>query len=255
MDYLSQILLNCVVEHAAAAELSPEDFVMLRKMGLGASDVSIYLGTMGAFNKTIDSLITDKLTMRYTDQDREISDKPSVRMGKDLEDMVLAKAEATLGKPVIKAKEMFRMVKYPYLTMNLDGVTVYDLGGKEQCFVPVEAKVVTTFGDKYYDWEKASRVHHVEPAFEGNPMNAASRQAYIDQVAALVGIPPYYYVQVQHELLGMGVKYGYLAALRIKDWQLHIFAVTANPTIQNWIITEGFAVWQRIEKLRNLNKG
>ena len=228
---------------------------MLRKMGLGASDVSIYLGTMGAFNKTIDSLITDKLTMRYTDQDREISEKPSVRMGKDLEDIVLAKAAASLGKPVIKAKEMFRMIKYSYLTMNLDGVTVYELGTSKQCFIPVEAKVVTTFGDKYYDWEKSSRVFHVEPAFEGKANDATSRQAYIDHMASLVGIPPYYYVQVQHEMLGMGIDRGYLAALRIKDWQLHIFAVTANPTIQSWIITEGFAVWSRIEKLRAMSKG
>lgn len=227
---------------------------MLRKQGLGASDTSIFLGTMSAFNKTVDSLISDKLTTRYTEQDREISEKPSVRMGRDLEDMILAKAEASFGKPVVKAKEMFRMVKYPYLTMNLDGVTVYDLGGKEQCFVPVEAKVVTTFGDKYYAWEKASRVHHTEPPFEGNQKDAAFRQTYIDNMAALVGIPPYYYVQVQHEMLGMGAKYGYLAALRIKDWQLHIFAVTANPTIQNWIITEGFMVWQRIEKLRALSQ-
>lgn len=227
---------------------------MLRKKGLGACDVSIFLGTMGTFGKTIDSLITDKLTMRYTDQDREISEKPSVRMGRDLEDMVLAKAAASLGKPVVKAKEMFRMLKYPYLTMNLDGVTVHDFGTPEQCFIPVEAKVVTTFGDKYYDWEKASRVFHVEPAFEGKANDATSRQAYIDHMAAIVGIPPYYYVQVQHELLGMGTDKGYLAALRIKDWQLHIFAVTANPMIQSWIITEGFAVWSRIERLRGMGK-
>ena len=260
MDYLNQILAHCVVEHEAAADLSPEAFAMLRKMGLGASDVSIYLGTMGTFNKTIDSLITDKLTMRYTDQDREISEKPSVRMGKDLEDMVLAKAAASLGKPVVKAKEMFRMIKYPYLTMNLDGVTeipyaVTDDPLIQRRCIPVEAKVVTTFGDKYYDWEKSSRVFHDEPAFEGKANDATSRQAYIDHMASLVGIPPYYYVQVQHEMLGMGVKCGYLAALRIKDWQLHIFAVTANPTIQNWIITEGFAVWSRIEKLRAMSKG
>lgn len=233
---------------------------MLRKMGLGASDVSIYLGTMGTFNKTIDSLITDKLTMRYTDQDREISEKPSVRMGKDLEDMVLAKAAASLGKPVVKAKEMFRMIKYPYLTMNLDGVvelpyTATNDPLSQLQWLPVEAKVVTTFGDKYYDWEKSSRVFHVEPAFEGKANDATSRQAYIDHMASLVGIPPYYYVQVQHEMLGMGIDRGYLAALRIKDWQLHIFAVTANPTIQSWIITEGFAVWSRIEKLRAMSKG
>ena len=260
MDYLKQILAHCEVEHEAAADLSPEDFAMLRKKGLGASDVSIFLGTMGAFGKTIDSLITDKLTMRYTDQDRAISEKPSVRIGKDLEDMVLAKAAGSLGKPVVKAKEMFRMIKYPYLTMNLDGVTsIPETFGVDPLvqtmWIPVEAKVVTTFGDKYYDWEKASRMFHDERAFEGRPNDALARQHYIDLVAADVGIPPYYYVQVQHELLGMGAKYGYLAALRIKDWQIHIFAVTANPMIQSWIITEGFAVWSRIEKLRGMGKG
>ena len=181
--------------------------------------------------------------------------KNNSKKGKDLEDMVLTKAAASLAKPVMKAKEMFRMIKYPYLTMNLDGVTVYELGTSKQCFIPVEAKVVTTFGDKYYDWEKSSRVFHVEPAFEGKANDATSRQAYIDHMASLVGIPPYYYVQVQHEMLGMGIDRGYLAALRIKDWQLHIFAVTANPTIQSWIITEGFAVWSRIEKLRAMSKG
>lgn len=251
MNYLEQIQKHCVVEHAAAADLSPEAFALLRKMGLGASDTSVFLGTMSAFNKTTDSLISDKLTMFYTEQDKEISNKSSVRMGRDLEDLVLQKAEAALERPVVKAPEMFRMKLYPYLTMNLDGVSEEPDG----IFVPVEAKVVTTFGDKYYDWDKAIISYSKEPTFTGSHTKAEDRAAYITQLAEIVGIPAYYYVQVQHELLGMGASYGYLAALRIKDWQLYLFGVVANPVIQSWIITEGNAVWQRIEKLRKMGHG
>lgn len=251
MNYLPQILEHCKVAHAAAADLSQEDFVMLRKQGLGASDVSIYLGTMSAFNKSVDDLITDKLTLKYTEKDKEIGNKPSVRMGHDLEDIVLQKATVSLGRDVVKVKEMFRFKEYPYLTMNLDGVMEY----APNLFIPVEAKVVTTYGDKYYDWNRASRAIPIDAVFTGNPNNQTDRQKYIDNLAAVVGIPAYYYVQVQHELLGMGAHYGYLAALRIKEWQVSIFTIAANKAVQSWIITEGNLVWQRIEKLRKMSHG
>ena len=232
---------------------------MLRKMGLGASDASVYLGTMTAFNKTVDDLITDKLTMKYTDKDREISEKPAVRMGSDLEDMVLQKAEASFGKPIIKAPQMFRMKKFPYLTMNLDGVMAVSNGYvidplAQVMYIPVEAKVVTQYGDKYYNWDNASRLLPIEREFNGRPGELADRQGYIGALAEAVGIPAYYYVQVQHELLGMGSVYGHLAALRIKDWQVHIFTVAANRFVQEWLITEGHKVWQRIEKLRGMGQ-
>ena len=229
---------------------------MLRKMGLGASDASVYLGTMTAFNKTVDDLITDKLTMKYTDKDREISDKPSVRMGRDLEDLVLAKAADTLGSEVVKAPQMFRMIKFPHLTMNLDGVLELksQIPGLPPFFIPVEAKVVTQYGDKYYNWDRASRLVPAESPFIGKPGELADRQTYLNEMASNIGIPTYYYVQVQHELLGMGAPYGHLAALRVKDWQVHIFTVPANRIIQEWLITEGHKVWQRVEKLRNMGQ-
>ena len=230
---------------------------MLRKMGLGASDASVYLGTMTVFSKTADDLVTDKLTMKYTEKDTEISNKPSVRMGRDLEDLVLQKAALSLDREVVKAPQMFRMKKYPFLTMNLDGVTrvpwpdAIDPLGQTIC-IPVEAKVVTTYGDKYYGWDKVARRVSIEPQFTGRPGELADRQGYIGMLAEAVGIPAYYYVQVQHEMLGMGAPYGHLAALREKDWLLYIFTVPANHTVQEWIITEGYRVWQRIENLRKI---
>jgi predicted phage-related endonuclease len=228
---------------------------MLRKQGLGASDTSVFLGTMQAFNKETDDLIMDKLTLRYTEKDKEISEKSSVRMGVDLEDLILRKAAEALKQDVIKAKEMFRLKQYPYLTMNLDGVTADPRG--TGLFIPVEAKVVTMYGDKYYDFNKASLVpNEVTTVDMSGPAitMARARLDYIEHRAEAAGIPAYYYVPVQHEMLGMGAPIGYLAALRIKDWNIYMFPIEASAVIQSWIIGEGYQVWQRIMNLRRAGK-
>lgn len=230
---------------------------MLRKQGLGASDSSIFLGTMAKFSKGIDDLITDKLTLKYTEADAKISDLPSVRMGRDLEDIVLAKAAVLLETEIVKAPQMFRMINYPHLTMNLDGVMSRPWPGTDPMvqtvFIPVEAKVVTTYGDKYYNWDKSTKLFAApDISVPVSPCSMEVMVDYIEKLAAETGLPPYYYVQVQHELLGMGAPVGYLVALRMKDWTVYPFAVTANPQVQQWIILEGHKVWQKIEKLRGL---
>ena len=228
-------------------------------MGLGASDTSVFLGTMAKFSKGVDDLIRDKLTMEYTEADAKISNISSVRMGHDLEPLVLAKAVDLFDTEVIKVPEMFRMLKYPWLTMNLDGIMEIPWPGtnplEQTAFIPVEAKVVTTFGDKYYDWDKSTKLFSAPDI--SVPVPNCSMEVmvdYIEKLAAETGLPPYYYVQVQHELLGMGAPVGYLVALRIKDWDVYPFAVTANPQVQQWIILKGNEVWQKIERLRKLGQ-
>ena len=123
-------------------KLTDEEYGLVRKNSLGASDASIVLGVNLYKNK--DQLILDKRSKFITDADKEIGKKPAVRKGRDLESLVLNKFSEATGLETIKPPFMYKHKEYPYLTANFDGVTV------EETYVPVEAKVVTKYGEKYY---------------------------------------------------------------------------------------------------------
>lgn len=211
--------------------LDPEHFTMIRKNGIGASDSSAVLGTMSKF-RTAEDVLNDKLTLEYTANDRAISEKPVVKMGRDLEPLVLDKAAEALSKPIYKIPDMMRVITYPYLTINYDGIMM-----SGDMAVPVEAKVVSTFGDKYY-------------GFDQEEVNSVMPNEGINAISKRIGIPPYYYVQVQHQLLGTNANYAYLAALRVKTWDFHIFKVPEDPNVQKQIIMDGHIFWRKVERNR-----
>ena len=208
--------------------LSNEEFAMARRNGIGASDSSAILRAYpGKFGMSEQELLNQKCSTVYTEAEKEISDKPNVRKGSDLEPMILDKAEKKLNRKVKKDFSMYRIKKVPYLTVSFDGLTEDN--------TPVEAKYCSPYGDKYYDWGKAGEEL---PKFGSTD---------VIECAEFYGIPPYYYVQVQHQMIAAESNEAYLAVLRDKDWTLYLFKIPANKDIQEKIKIEGYKFWQKVE--------
>lgn len=194
------------------ASLSDDDYTLARRNGLGASDASVYLGLMSQFGKDTLSLIKEKCSDTISDEERAIGQKENVRKGKDLEPLILKKAQDQLGIEVIKPTSMYRHKEFEFLTVNFDGVCK-----PREDYIPVEAKFVSHAGEKYYN--------RADPN----------------------GIPDYYTAQLQQQMLCLNSPYGYLAALFDKGWIFHMFQIDRQNRIINRIIVEGFSVWEKIQ--------
>lgn len=247
----AKIKEQCDVAVEDMSILSPEEFALCRRNGLGASDCSVYLGLQARW-RTEDDLVRNKLEKVWTKEEQDVGEKIQVQMGNYLEPLILLLAEKELGFPIIKPKQMFRLRDYPYLTINFDGVCYINdtLFASDAVFVPVEAKYVTFYGDKYYKWtEEYGKGDYVPPT----DYDERSIVEHCTDFAGRVGIPDYYYAQVQQELLGVGgAEYGYLAALRGKSSEFKLFKVLRDPWLQTKIILEGHRVTNKIKRMGSL---
>ena len=143
---------------------------------------------------------------------------------------------------------MYRFKDYPYLTMNFDGVT--DIDGKQ--YVPVEIKVCTYKGEKHYNKFKAL---YDEALPEGAQVRVeqpdiSEANMTIEERAAHYGIPPYYFTQLQQEMMALNAPFGFIAVLFESDWNVRIFKVWKDPKTQNAIIIQGYKTWQKIEAIK-----
>ena len=233
--------LEVTVENAAW--LSQHDkikFCEIRRQGIGGSESSVVLGINPW--KTVDVLIQEKLQKHITQQEIKVGEQPNVRKGADLEPLILKKFEEWSGFTTVKPEEQYRFKEYPWLTVNFDGVI--DLEGE---LVPVEAKLVSMYGEKH--WNKATCIANPH---NGRPLlsSGSNYSDCIKRTASAIGIPEYYYTQVQHQLLATGAKFGYLAALFDKDWTLRVYKVFADEKCQQALITESEKIWRKIEAQR-----
>ena len=231
------------IECADAYELAMTDkeaFIRIRRNGLGASDSSVYTG-VNLFT-TVDELIKQKLSDVVTAEELEIGQKENVRKGSDLEPIILNKFEQWSGFDTYKPDAMYRFTEYPQLTVNFDGII--ELSATH---IPVEAKFVSAYANKYWNRSKC-----IKAPYEGQPKNfaGASTADHIKGLAELYGIPPYYFTQMQQELMGLKAPFGYLVALFDKGWELGVSKIFADPYTQHEIIMESKAVWNTIESRR-----
>ena len=214
---------------ALFSQNNKDEFTLLRRKGFGASDSSILLG----LNKwtTLDQLIVQKNSKEITDEERAIGEKPQVRMGADLEPLILQKFEdwANLVRGSVEKPDcQYRLQDYPFLTVNYDG-----MWGD----IPVEAKCISQFATKYWDFEKA-----IKSPSDCAVQKYGSANSTIEKIktqAKMVGIPDYYYTQVQQQLLGTTADHAYLAAISVKDWNLYVFHILEDEDVQSAIITAG----------------
>ena len=244
---LNRVPLEIAVENIDA--VSKEEFTQLRRKGFGGSDSSTLVG-VNPFN-TISDLIQSKTRTELSEEEKAIGKLAAVRKGNDLEPLIINKATEILNTTVFKPPHMYRFKEYPYLTMNFDGVT--DLDNKQ--YVPVEIKVCTYRGEKHYNKTKAfydeSLPEGAQATLEQPDISEANMS--IEERAAHYGIPPYYFTQLQQEIMALDAPFGFIAVLFESDWYVRIFKVFRDPKTQHAIIIEGYKTWKKVEAILNGN--
>ena len=218
-------------------EVPEEEYALLRKESFGGSDASILCGVN--LYKNMNKLITEKNNKFLTEEEKEVSKKAIVRKGRDLEPIILDKASKELGIEITKPTSMYEFLEEPILTLNYDGVAE-----ENQVLIPIEAKLVSKYGEKYYNKDKTLEENkEVDMKIEGD-----SLEAHIKRKALRIGIPAYYYTQVQQELMGLNAPYGYLAVLFDESWDFKLYLVKADEYVQNKIYDIADKNKNKIEK-------
>ena len=237
--------LPLVVDIAAIDQYPNEVYALLRKQGLGTSDSSAVLGVNPYTSRN--ELIAEKSRNYLTEEEKGIGDLSAVKKGRDLEPLIIEKATRILQREVIKPVDMYRHTEYPWIKFNYDGV----LNDPEQ-YIPVEIKVVTFRGEKHYNRNLALFDQRIG-AWNVQPEDFSQHNNSIETKAAQYGIPPYYYTQLQQQIMGLNAPYGYLAVLFDNSWDVVVFFVWKDEKVHNALITEGFKVWNAIEERRGPN--
>ena len=177
-----------------------EEFANIRHNSFGASDSSKILGVNPFPQGSKEDLLYEKIHRLSND---EIGKKATVRMGKDLEPLIIEKLENLTGQMILKPTDMY----YNKLTgqsVNFDGISWNEAHG---AWIPREIKTVSFFGTKYYNYTKAinldelphlGRYHEFLPSVpdSGIESNLDPMQELIIYNADQAGIPAYYYTQL-----------------------------------------------------------
>lgn len=242
---LKRVPVEIAVENIDS--VSKEEFTQLRRQGFGGSDSSVLVG-VNPFS-TVKELIDSKIRTELSEEEKAIGKLAAVRKGNDLEPLIITKATEILDTVVFKPPHMYRFKEFPYLTMNFDGVT--DLEGKQ--YVPVEIKVCTIRGEKHYNKFKAFYDEGLPEGAQARPepTDISQNNISIEERAAHYGIPPYYFTQLQQEMMALDAPFGFIAVLFESDWYVRIFKVWKDPKTQNAIIIQGYKVWQKIAQIKN----
>jgi hypothetical protein len=69
----------------------------------------------------------------------------------------------------------------------------------------------------------------------------------------MYGIPPYYFTQIQQQLLALNAPFGYLAAIFDKGWEFKVFKIFADVPTQQALIDQSALVWEVITNKISLN--
>lgn len=220
-----------------------EQYALLRKHGLGTSDSSIVLGVNPY--KTRSDLIAEKARNYLTEEEKAVGDKAAVKKGRDLEPLIITKYSEMIGQRIIKPVDMYRSKSYPWLKFNYDGVIDKTMleDGKYQ-YIPSEIKVVTMYGEKHYDRTKA--YFRESMGLLNIPDDYSKTNNSIETKAALYGIPPYYYTQLQQEIFGLNAPYGYLTVLFDKTWEIVSYMIWRDDAMLSQLLIEGYKTWEQV---------
>ena len=163
-DILSIGVLDIKIDNID--KLPEEEYAMVRKESFGGSDSSILCGVN--LYKNMAQLIKEKNSKFLTDEEKEVGNKPIVKKGRDLEPIILNKASELLNTEIYKPTAMFVFKEEPILTLNYDGVVRL-----EDKLIPVEAKLVSKWGEKYYNKDKTIEDNmDVDMKVEGDSLEA-----------------------------------------------------------------------------------
>lgn len=242
--------LDIEIDIADIDQYPNQEYALLRKNGLGTSDSSIVLGVNPYTTKA--DLIQEKCRNYLTDEELAVGDKGAVRKGRELEPLIIYKHSQIMDRRVIKPVDMYRHKDYPYIKFNFDGVIdkLYNDDGTYQ-YIPDEIKVVTMFGMKHYQPQKATFSEY--KGWNIIPPHYENENWTIEKKAEMYGIPPYYYTQLQQQIFGLKAPYGFLTVMFERDWQIHSWFVWRDQKTINQIILEDTKTWDIIEQKRPKN--
>ena len=242
--------LDIEVDIANIDQYPNEQYALLRKNGLGTSDSSIVLGVNPYTSKN--DLIAEKCRNYLTEEELEVGTKSAVRKGRELEPLIIHKHSQVMGRRIIKPTDMYRHKDYPFIKFNFDGVIdkLYNKDGTYQ-YIPDEIKVVTIYGMKHYQPKKATFSEFA--GWELLPPHYENENVSIEQKAAMYGIPPYYYTQLQQQIFGLNAPYGFLTVMFEKDWRIHSWFIWRDQKVINQLIMEDAKTWNIIESKRPTN--
>lgn len=109
---------------AFTSEMSHEDWLAHRKMGIGGSDAAAILG-LNKYCSPFD-VYADKLGLKP-----EIEDNEAMRQGRDFEDYVAARFTEATGKKVRRKNAMLQHPEHPWMLANVDRMVVGEDCGLE----------------------------------------------------------------------------------------------------------------------------
>lgn len=251
---LQELEKNLEVYVANIQSMDEDQYAIARKKTLGASDTSVYLG-LNKY-KAIPQLVQEKKNLMVTDEERKVKEIVSVRKGYDLEPLILKKFSDKYNCTIVKPPHMYRHPEQQQLSVNFDGVVKSDAFKsilshdyfQTDSLIPVEAKYVTIAGDKFY----GKNPDICRAAAISIPERSANVAEHCTKIAGEIGIPPYYYSQVQQQLFFTGAPFGFLVALFEKDWELRVYLVKRDEFVINQILIESAKLQARIESMRKI---
>ena len=231
------------VEHID--EYQNEIYALIRKHGLGTSDSSILLGVNPY--ETLEELIQSKVRPYLTQEEKEIGEKDAVKRGRDCEPIIIDKHSKLMRRRIIKPTDMYVHKDYPWIKFNFDGVIDKPKGVDQ--YIPDEIKTISMYGMKHWDTTKA--YFSEKYGLRDVPENYSKLDVSIQNKASMYGVPPYYYTQLQQQILGLNAPFGYLTILFDKTWELHSYLIWRDEKTINELILQGYKAWQRICTLAN----
>lgn len=231
-------------------QVPEEEYAQIRMQGFGASDSSKLLHCNPFPNGSRLDLCKEKATGVV---DESIGKKASVRMGKDIEWIILGKAQNILNNfelvPGIVFKPPHMYGNAHHLNINYDGIFIDD---ELISAFPVEAKAVTKYGRRYYNFNKSryytkdgelQPAREIPPKYEGPKVQIDS---YCLAAAEHYGIPVYYYTQIQQQMIGTRGD-GYLAVMDVDNWDIHLFYIHMDEYVQSELTKQGDIAWSIVQ--------
>ena len=111
-------------EKIATAELSREEWLQLRKHGIGGSDAGAVCG-LNPYSSAM------KVFQDKTGESVEEKESEAIRIGHDLEDYVAQRFMEATGLKVRKSNYMYRSTEYPFMVADVDRLIVGEDAGLE----------------------------------------------------------------------------------------------------------------------------
>lgn len=246
---------NFIVAYENIDQVSEEEYKQIRMDWFGASDSSKLLDVNPFANGSSTDLLHEKIT---GETDDSIGKKASVRMGKDIEHIILNKLqeafhhteECWLDKPI----HMYGCEKN-HLGINYDAVLVDFVERQPDRAIPIEIKAVTKYGRRYYDFSKA-KLYQKDGVWEEReiPTPTMNVSTSIKDAADLYGIPVYYYTQLQQQMIGLGAQLGLLAAMDVDNWDINVFVIKRDPLCVELLEKFSERMWQQLKTTKEIRK-